>query len=33
MAPMVLNPFVASFQPGENAKRGPLRLLPVELTL
>ena len=33
VAPMVLNPFVASFQPDENAKRGPLRLLPVELTL
>ncbi len=33
VAPMVLNPFVASFRPADNAKRGPLRLLPVELTL
>lgn len=33
VAQMVLNPFVASFRPNENAKRGPLRLLPVELTL
>jgi hypothetical protein len=33
VAPMVLNPFVASFRPNENAKTGPLRLLPVELTL
>jgi hypothetical protein len=33
VAPMILNPFVASFRPNENAKRGPLRLLPVELTL
>jgi hypothetical protein len=33
VAPMVLNPFVASFRPNENAKAGPLRLLPVELTL
>lgn len=33
VAPMVLNPFVASFRPSENAKTGPLRLLPVELTL
>jgi hypothetical protein len=33
VAPMVLNPFVASFRPAENAKSGPLRLLPVELTL
>jgi hypothetical protein len=33
VAPMVLNPFVASFTPNENAKAGPLRLLPVELTL
>jgi hypothetical protein len=33
VAPMILNPFVASFQPNENAKAGPLRLLPVELTL
>ena len=33
VAPMVLNPFTASFRPNENAKSGPLRLLPVELTL
>ena len=33
VAPMVLNPFVASFRPAENAKAGPLRMLPVELTL
>ncbi len=32
MAPLVLNPFAASFRPGNNAKSGPLRLLPVELT-
>jgi hypothetical protein len=32
MAPLVLNPFVASFRPGDNANSGPLRLLPVELT-
>lgn len=33
VAPMVLNPFVASFHSEDNAKSGPLRLLPVELTL
>jgi hypothetical protein len=33
VAPMVLNPFAASFRPAEIAKAGPLRLLPVELTL
>lgn len=33
VAPMVMNPFVASFRPAENAKAGPLRMLPVELTL
>lgn len=33
VAPMVLNPFVASFHPADNAKSGPLRVLPVELTL
>lgn len=33
VAPMVLNPFVASFRPAENAKSGLLRVLPVELTL
>ncbi len=31
--PLVFNPFVASFRPGDNAKHGPLRLLPPELTL
>jgi hypothetical protein len=30
---MVLDPFVASFHPADNAKHGLLRLLPVELTL
>jgi hypothetical protein len=33
VAPMVMNPFVATFTPAGNADRGPLRLLPVELTL
>ncbi len=33
VAPIVLNPFVASFHPANNAKGGPLRMLPVELTL
>jgi hypothetical protein len=33
VAPMVLNPFFASFHPAENAKTGPLRALPIELTL
>ena len=32
-APLVLNPFFASFYPGSYAKSGPLRWLPVELTL
>jgi hypothetical protein len=32
-APLVLNPFYSSFYPGSYAKRGPLRWLPVELTL
>ena len=32
-AKLVLNPFYTSFNPGEHAKAGPLRLLPVELTL
>ncbi len=32
-APLVLNPFYASFYPGSYAKAGPLRWLPVELTL
>ena len=30
---IVLNPFFAAFNPAEYAKRGPVRLLPVELTL
>jgi hypothetical protein len=33
MAPLVLNPFASSFYPGSYAKHGPLRWLPVELTL
>jgi len=33
VAPMVLNPFVASFHSADNAKSGPLRMFPVELTL
>jgi hypothetical protein len=33
MAPLVLNPFASSFAPGTYAAHGPLRLLPVELTL
>ena len=33
VAPMVLNPFVASFRSADNAKSGPLRMFPVELTL
>jgi hypothetical protein len=33
MAPLVLNPFTASFESDENAKSGPLRIFPVELTL
>jgi hypothetical protein len=32
-APLVLNPFVTSFRPGDHTKSGPFRLLPVELTL
>jgi hypothetical protein len=32
-APLVLNPLHASFYPGSYAKAGPLRWLPVELTL
>ena len=32
-APLVLNPFVTSFRPGEHAKSGPYRLLPIEKTL
>jgi hypothetical protein len=33
VGPLVLNPFVAAFRPADNGKSGPLRLLPVELTL
>lgn len=33
VTPLVLNPFVASFRPGEAANSGPLRMLPIELTL
>lgn len=32
MAKLVLNPFMSSIRPGEYARSGPLRLLPVELT-
>jgi hypothetical protein len=32
-APLVLNPFYSSFYPGSYARSGPLRWLPVELTL
>jgi hypothetical protein len=32
-ASIVLNPFFAAFYPAEYAKHGPVRLLPVELTL
>jgi hypothetical protein len=30
---ILLNPFYSSFHPGEHAKAGPLRLLPIERTL
>jgi hypothetical protein len=30
---VVLNPFVASAHPGDHAKAGPLRMLPIDLTL
>ena len=33
VAPLVMNPFVTSFYPGRYAGYGPLRWLPVELTL
>jgi hypothetical protein len=33
MAPLVLDPFASSFYPGRYAAHGPLRVLPVELTL
>jgi hypothetical protein len=32
-AKLVLNPFYTSFNPNEHAKAGPLRMLPIELTL
>ena len=32
-AQLVLNPFASSFHPGDAAKHGPLRWLPVELTM
>jgi hypothetical protein len=32
-AKLVMNPFYTSFNPGEHAKSGPLRALPIELTL
>lgn len=32
-AKLVFNPFWTSFNPGEHAKAGPLRLLPIELTM
>ncbi len=32
-AQLVMNPFATSFHPGDPAKHGPLRLLPVELTM
>jgi hypothetical protein len=32
-AKILINPFYASFNPGEHAKSGPLRWLPAELTL
>jgi hypothetical protein len=32
-AQLTLNPFYSSFNPANHAKQGPLRLLPVELTL
>ncbi|MGH9313779.1 MAG: hypothetical protein ACRD1S_11360 [Vicinamibacterales bacterium] len=32
-AKILLNPFWSSFNPGEHVKSGPLRLLPIELTM
>jgi hypothetical protein len=32
-AKLVMNPFYTSFNPGEHPKAGPLRMLPIELTL
>jgi hypothetical protein len=31
-APLVMNPFDMSFDPGAHAKSGPIRILPIELT-
>ena len=33
VAPMIVDPFHASFRPGDNGKTGPLRMFPVEHTL
>lgn len=33
VAPMVFQPFIAAHQPADNAKSGPLRIFPIELTL
>jgi hypothetical protein len=33
VAPLVVNPFVTSFRPGDHTKSGPFRWLPVEMTL
>ena len=33
VAKILLNPFYSSFNPGEHAKAGPLRALPIERTL
>ena len=33
VAKILLNPFYSSFNPGEHAKAGPLRVLPIERTL
>ena len=33
VAKLVLNPFYTSFNPNEHTKAGPLRMLPIELTL
>jgi hypothetical protein len=33
MAPLIMNPFATSARPGDAAKSGPLRLLPIELTM
>lgn len=33
VGPMILDPFAASFHPNDTSKAGPVRILPVELTL